>query len=186
MKNGSGSTRKVIMRLENPETVWKQLWQNGWNSTLKHRKESRKLLSFWYYTKYATKAKGLRTLKGHCLPFGHSHGDQGAKIFPDTKRIEGKFNFYFSKLLFLFSGSLASVWLGKTLLVNSKFYFRLYVFPCHSPTILISQVKYVSKTVKWIFTVYLFLYLWCQYLAFLPHTQKRTIVKNPVVGLNAF
>lgn len=30
-------------------------------------------------------------LKEHC---GHSDGEQGVEIFPDTQRTEGKFNFY--------------------------------------------------------------------------------------------
>lgn len=47
-------------------------------------------------------------------------------MFPDTEMIEGKFIFFFffTKFLLLFSGILASVWLRKTLLVNSKFFFK--------------------------------------------------------------
>lgn len=38
-------------------------------------------------------------MKGRCLPCSYSHGEQGVKIIPDTKRTEGKLNSCFDQIV---------------------------------------------------------------------------------------
>lgn len=84
--------------------------------------------------------------------------------------------------LLLFSGILDSVKLGGTVLVNSKFHFRLW-FDYHPD--FPGQICFKTNKVD-IHCVFIHIFMVPVSGYSLPYTKKRTIIKNPVKGLNAF